>query len=103
MEKQQSEDDVTEQMHKKKIDRCKEELCRVKLQLIQVQEKWEDKLTKLDAELSTANDLVVAQKSKCRQLIQRQRDEAKEHATQVQNNKDSFLQENSESEEESVG
>ena len=36
MEKQQSEDDVMEQMHKKKIDRCKEELCRVKLQLIQV-------------------------------------------------------------------
>jgi hypothetical protein len=52
--------------------------------------------------LSAANDLVVAQKSKCRQLIQRQRDEAKEHATQVQNNGDSFLQENSESEEESV-
>ena len=36
MEKQQFEDDVTEQMHKKMFDRCKEELCRVKLQLIQV-------------------------------------------------------------------
>ena len=44
--------------------------------------------------MSAANELVVAQKSKCRQLIQVQRDEAKEHATQVQNYEDSFLQEN---------
>jgi Zn-dependent M16 (insulinase) family peptidase len=68
---------VIEQMHKKKISCCKEELRKVKLQLIEVQEKLEDKLAKLDAELSADNDLVVAQKSKCLKLIQKQRDEAK--------------------------
>ena len=43
-------------MHKKKINRCREELRKVKLQLIEVQEKWEDELAILDAKLSVAND-----------------------------------------------
>ncbi len=61
-----------------------------------VGQQWEDKLTKLDIELSTANNRAVAQKSKYRNLIQRQRDEAKEVTIQVQNHEASFLKENNE-------
>ncbi len=100
MKKQQSEYKadarLTEQKHQKKIDQWKAELLQVKLMLMIVGQQWEDKLTKLDAELSTANDRVVAQKSKYLNLIQHQRDETKEVTTQVQNHEASFLKENDE-------
>ena len=85
---------LTEQQHQKKIDRWKAELLRVKQQLLSVELQWENRLRNLDAELLAANDRVVAQKSKYRDMIQQHRDEAKEVAMQVQNYEDSFLKEN---------
>ncbi len=90
----QARSHLTERQHRKKIERRKGELLQLKLQLMSVRHQWEDRLSKLEAELSTTNDRVVAQKSKYRNLIQQQRDEAKEVATQVQNYEDSFLKEN---------
>ncbi len=90
----QARSDLTERQHRKKIECWKGELLQVKQQLMSVWHQWEDRLSKLEAELSTADDRVVAQKSKYRNLIQQQRDEAKEVATQVQNYEDSFLKEN---------
>ena len=92
----QAMSDLTEQQHKKKMQRLKDELLQVKLQLMSVGYQWECRLSKLEAELSTANDRVVAQKSKYRKLIQQQRDEAREVASQIQNYEESFLQENAE-------
>ena len=60
---------------------------------MKVEQQWEH-ISNLNAESSTANDLVVAQKSKYRQLMQRQMDEAEEVAIQAQNYEESFLQEN---------
>ena len=100
MEKLQSEYEadarVTEEKHQKKIDRWKAELRNTKMKLMEVGQRWENKLIKLENELSSANDKIVCQKSKYRDLMQRQMDEAKAVADQVQNYEDSFLQENAE-------
>eukprot|EP00956_Cyclotella_meneghiniana_P045870 scaffold388556_cov109-Cyclotella_meneghiniana.AAC.1 len=70
--------ELSEKQHQKKIDRYKAELQKVRSQLDSVEMQWADKLSKLDAELSSANDLVLSHKSKYRNLMQRQIDEAKE-------------------------
>jgi hypothetical protein len=85
---------VTEQKNQKNIDRRKVQLYKVKKKLIALEQHWADKLDKLDAELSTANDLVVTQKSQYCQLMKQQMDEAKEVSIHVQNYEESFLQEN---------
>ena len=92
--KYESRDELTKQKHLKKVERYKQELGKVRAQFDNVELHWKNKLRKLDEELSTANDVVVAHKSKYRRLMQQQMDEAKEFATQVQNYEESFLQEN---------
>jgi hypothetical protein len=57
-------------------------LQKVKQKLLSVELQWDDRVRNLDAELSAANDRVVAQKAKYWDLIQQQRDKAKEVATQ---------------------
>ena len=86
--------ELTDKKHQKKIDRYKSALREVQRKLVSVELQWSDRLHKLESELSTANDLVVSQKSKYRSLMQRQIDEASAVATQVQNYEESFLQEN---------
>ena len=92
--KYESRDELSQQKHLKKVERYKQELGKVRAQLDNVELHWKNKMRKLDEELSTANDVVVAHKSKYRRLMQQQMDEAKEFATQVQNYEESFLQEN---------
>ena len=65
----QARSDLTQQQHWKNIECWKGKLLQVKLQLMSVRNQWEDRLSKLEAELSTADDRVVAQKSKYRNLI----------------------------------
>ena len=81
----QAMSDLTAEQHRKKMDRYKAQLHDVKQKMLSVSHQWEDRLDKLDAELAIANDRVVAQKSKYRNLMQQQRDQAKDFATQVQN------------------
>lgn len=90
----QAMSDLTAEQHRKKMDRYKAQLHEVKQKMLSVSHKWEDRLHKLDAELATANDRVVAQKLKYRSIIQQQRDQANDFATQVQNYEESFLKEN---------
>eukprot|EP00956_Cyclotella_meneghiniana_P030815 scaffold78775_cov36-Cyclotella_meneghiniana.AAC.2 len=90
----QAMSDLSAEQHRKKIDRYKAQLHDVKQKMLSVSHQWEDRLDKLDAELAIANDRVVAQKSKYRNLMQQQRDQAKDFATQVQNYEESFLEEN---------
>lgn len=49
--------DMTEKKHQKQIDRYRSEIRKVYQKLVLVEQQWASRLSKLDSELSTANDV----------------------------------------------